>query len=215
MKKIVFTCITNEIDKLEDPPKDPSVDYICFTDGFIDSNVWKILPLLKKFDCPRLTSRFHKTIGMNEIEADIVLWQDGKVKFKDYHSKLFKEGIWLFKHPIRNCLYEEATRVIHLKKDISKKVKNQISRYKKEGFNENQGLYETSILIRDKNYFKFNELWWDEIKKESIRDQISLPYILWKLNMKPNIIQIDYNNNNLFKVKEHHFIDYFKRIPLI
>jgi hypothetical protein len=213
MQKIVFTCITNGIDQLQDPlivSKD--CKYICFTDKNIESEIWQCRPLLKSFNCPRLTARYHKTIGANEIESDVSIWQDGKIQFLRNHSHLFKQEFLIRKHPVRNCAYDEAIRVIHLKKDDPRIIKRQIKQYQKEGFPVKFGLYETSVVVRHRRFFDFNEKWWDEIKNNSIRDQISLPYIFWKLSITPKYIR---DTDTLFETKEHPFIDYYSRIPLL
>lgn len=215
MKRIIFTCVTDGIDNLQDPKETCDAEYICFTEDKISSKVWKPVPLLKRFKCPRLTARYHKTIGANELDADISLWQDGKVTFLRSPEEFFQRGIKLFLHPKRQCIYDEAIRVIHLKKDDPSTVKKQTRKYRKEGMPTNQGLYETAIVVRDKTMRELNKLWWQEIKNESIRDQISLPYLLWKHKVKPAIFDIDYYSNDLFEVTEHPFINHLTRIKLL
>ena len=42
-----------------------------------------------------------------------------------------------------------------------------------------------------------NELWWAEINTESKRDQVSLPFILWKSKLPFEVIQVDvFNGDN-------------------
>ena len=67
-------------------------------------------------------------------------------------------------------------------------MKKQVERYKIEGYPENLGLSEcTVILRRHTNQIKeFNEAWWEEIKNGSRRDQLSFDYVARKMNLKVN-----------------------------
>lgn len=217
MKQIIYTCITNNYDELQDPYIiSNDFNYICYTDTPHKSDIWEIRPILKNCASHILTSRFHKTIGANLIDADITIWQDAKITFIQNQSHLFdNKGITLIYHPKRNCIYDEAMKAIQLKKCDNKKIKQQIAKYKKEGMPINNGLYETAIVIRDKSQTSLNVNWWNEIKLHSTRDQISLPYLIWKFNIKPNILNIDFLNNKLFTVNHHPFVDYYERIKLL
>ena len=43
--------------------------------------------------------------------------------------------------------------------------------------------YETGILLRmnTNRVHYFNDIWWSEIQNGSLRDQLSIPYVVWKL----------------------------------
>ena len=73
------------------------------------------------------------------------------------------------------------------KKEIVEIVKE---RYIKEKFPDNLGLTENCIIIRrhkNKNIIKLMKVWWNEIKHNSYRDQLSLNYAIWKLNLNIKI----------------------------
>ena len=40
------------------------------------------------------------------------------------------------------------------------------------------------------------ELWFEQNKQYSTRDQISLPYVLWKSNIEPSKVIDEHINNN-------------------
>ena len=50
------------------------------------------------------------------------------------------------------------------------------------------------------------EFWWNEINKNSHRDQLSLFYSIWKLNCKNNIYV--FNNNDMKYIKNTFFCNY-------
>jgi len=89
-------------------------------------------------------------------------------------------------HPYRTCLYDEAKEMASGYKNLKKTINDQVKQYREDGMPDQQGLYGCSMLIRrgDKNnVIKHCELWWEEVKKYSPRDQISFPYVLWKYNL--------------------------------
>jgi hypothetical protein len=100
--------------------------------------------------------------------------------------------------------------VLHLRKADKATAKRQIATYKKEGFPRHYGLYENSILIRnhhDEPTRRLMEEWWVEYLKYSTRDQLSLPYLIWKLGYdKKNIHIIGHNlrNNHRFNRVHSH-----------
>ena len=77
------------------------------------------------------------------------------------------------------------------------------SRIKTEGFPQNYGLPENNIIYRKHNKAEIISImndWWYMLEHYSRRDQLSLPYVLWKHNIKcENVIcfpntRIDYKN---------------------
>jgi hypothetical protein len=48
--------------------------------------------------------------------------------------------------------------------------------------------------------------WWNEISLNSKRDQISLPYVLWRHGVKPLTPGFNYSRNNpYFRVRKHRY----------
>jgi hypothetical protein len=55
------------------------------------------------------------------------------------------------------------------------------------------GLWGCGIMIRKTNHPNVQQIetaWWDEINSTTPRDQLSLPYILWKNDYKIDTINI-------------------------
>jgi hypothetical protein len=90
-------------------------------------------------------------------------------------------------HPDRNCIYAEAHICAARNLDDPQIIMEQINQYKKENYPRDNGLIETSVLVRrnSKMVFKLGAEWFSEIGKYSVRDQISLPYVLWRNKIKP------------------------------
>jgi hypothetical protein len=73
--------------------------------------------------------------------------------------------------------------------------------YIQEKYPQNNSLAVTMQLLRrhnKKDCIKAMEQWWQEIKYNSKRDQLSFNYIAWKTNLKFNYIQGDSRNNEYF-----------------
>jgi hypothetical protein len=82
-----------------------------------------------------------------------------------------------FKHPGRDCLYEESITCIELGKGNVTEIAEQMKEYAKMGFPEKAGMTELTCFIR-KNTPKANaafERWWTEVTRYSNRDQLSFP----------------------------------------
>lgn len=127
----------------------------------------------------------------NELfkEYDFSIYIDGNIKIISTLSSLINQvgentGLALHRHSIRNCIFEEIEACKTLKKGNYEKMKIQADRYRNEGFPSKFGLLECNVIVSNLNNINskiiLNE-WWNEFKySDSRRDQIVLPYILWK-----------------------------------
>ena len=197
-KKVIYTCITGNYDNLLEPKYiSPGFDYICFTDNKnLKSNIWKILPIpdnllyLSKVKQQRnIKINAHKYLS----NYDLSIWVDSSVKLSDNMNKLLctldfiNYNIFITKHPQRNCVYKEGEACIKLKKDIAENINKELDFFRNSGMPENYGLVETNVMIRLHNEYSCIALmgeWWYYLNMYSHRDQLSLPYCLWKLNYK-------------------------------
>jgi len=90
------------------------------------------------------------------------------------------------KHPHRDCVYEEGKVCIERRKDNEKDILRALNFYRNESYPAHNGLYANWWLFRrhTKEMREFSKLWWEQVKKYSCRDQISLPYIARKHGIK-------------------------------
>jgi hypothetical protein len=105
-------------------------------------------------------------------------------------KRWLKSDLAIFDHPDRDCLYQEAFFCQKRGKGNKKKLKRQMQAYRKEQMPQVWGLAETKCVIRRNTdrMMGFNEAWWDQIDRYSLRDQVSLPYICWKMGLRWNVI---------------------------
>lgn len=190
---VVYTCVTGGYDKLITPVKTPGVDYICFTDNMdIPAAGWELRPLPDGLDGLSTVKkqRMVKILPHKYLpDYDISIWVDGNIEvkadMKEFLNSIIYTGYSVFipAHPVRKCIYKESDAVKKLKKDTSDMPDKQMKKYKDEGFPENYGLVQSNIMVRwhnDEDCIKVMEVWADEVRKLSHRDQLSFNYALWK-----------------------------------
>ena len=212
-KIVVYTCITGNYDIVQEPIYcNENVDYILFTNNEkLKSNRWKVS--LIKMPNGFNNKKLNRYVKMHPHEYlkdyDYSIYVDGNIKiYSDLTSFINKIdnniGLGLSMHSSRDKISDEIKTCEILKKVDQKELKNLISRvndYYNEGFPDNYGLIEAPVIVTDlsnKNAKKILDNWWNEYNDNNLsRDQICLPYILWKMNIPIN--QIGTISNNIFK----------------
>lgn len=188
MPNYVYTSVVAGKDSLKDNQNTVGAKFVAFTDKPYESPVWEIRESCREFTDPVRNAKKPKVLPHIYFpDAEYSLWIDGSVELKVplddlIHKYLQNTDIAMFRHPYRNCLYDEALTCISLGLDNPTIIEEQVKRYMAEGFPTYAGLFEATIILRrHTNEMRvFNETWWDEIVWGSRRDQISLPYVLHK-----------------------------------
>jgi hypothetical protein len=187
---VVYTCITRGYDDLRRVEREPEVSYVCFTDHApADSLGWEIRPLPRQFSSGVLANRWvkmHPHLLFPEQECSVYV--DGNVVPKCGVAQLAKRALRdhafaMYSHPVRDCIYDEAVECAMIGHDWLWAFARQLRKYRNEGFPAHWGLYECNILLRRHHSAAIAglmESWWQELQRGVHRDQISLPYLLWK-----------------------------------
>lgn len=193
-KIAVYTCIFGNIDNIIEPLfVNPLIDYFIITDQEIpQESKWKKIDVSKyreldKFNNQR-KNRYCKIFPDKIFPSyDYSIYLDGNIlivaDLLPLINRLEDKCIGIFKHPARDDIYVEAAAVIYLGNALGKDVKNQMNSYRRDGFPEEFGLYENSLIVRKHNDFQCKEvmaLWWEQVNNYTVRDQLSLMYCLWK-----------------------------------
>ena len=216
-KKCVYTCITGNYDNLNEISKEiyeDNIDYYCFTNNKnIKSDTWKVIYIEDKELSNNLLSRKIKILGNDIVDKyDTTIWIDGNTIIKKKISEFLKNEIDLkkydiasFKHRFRNCIYDEAIECVKLKKDNKDIIKKQVDFLKNDKYPENNGLYETGILVRKNNKYvkQTMQLWYEMVSNYSIRDQLSFNWVIYKTGIKTQTINMDVTENNYFNIISH------------
>ena len=196
---LIYTSIYGDYDNLRQPQITSVGDYswVCIGDRNGKHGVWD----LRKVNCNksgRLCSRSAKIQFYGLLNnGDISIWHGGNVMLRGDINQLLEtvsnNDISIIKHNQRNCIYEEAKVCMDWKLDNPLTIKSQMERYKRDGYPAGNGLSAAFLIVRrnTKQIRGLMDLWWSEIIKGSIRDQLSFDYCCWKLGIKPNIIPGD------------------------
>jgi len=146
----------------------------------------KVFTAYNRFKSPVLNAKIYKVLSHLFIPTRYSIWVDGNVFLKrpakEFIGLLEGAEIAVFRHPAKNCLYEEAKDCMARGIGNLETIEKQIERYREEGFPERAGLGACYLIIRKhtKRIERLNEKWWAEICKGSVRDQISFPYVFYK-----------------------------------
>jgi hypothetical protein len=212
IKKVVYSVIIGDYDNISPFPFQEGFDYFLFSDVIYNNTNWTIIPiseLIKKENISNLKmTRYVKLfphLFFKDYELSIY-FDASYIINGDLNELLLKVlnpsyDLYFLQHPVRNTIFEEFLEVLNSKKETNESVIRVKNRYIKENFPDNLGLTENCIIIRrhnKNNIIKLMEFWLKEIKNYSYRDQLSLSYAIWKLNMTfkiyylPKRFMIDY-----------------------
>ena len=197
---VVYTCITGDYDKfLFSPPlQSKHISFVCFTDNNkIKAKGWDVVPLkfndyLERPDLVNRYHKFHPHLILPSYEYSVYI--DGNIRIVSDLVTLIEDFIasraafGCFSHPERDDIFSEAEACRHLSKfknGDEASVLKQLSYYSKHVGSESLGLYAGCVLLRHhKNPVlkKAMPLWWQHVIDFTARDQLSLPYVIWKTN---------------------------------
>ena len=213
----IYTCITGNYDSVEEPlVLETGCDYFLFTNNKkIKSNNWKILDIPGNIKKIGDNAKINRYIKMHPKELfnqyDYAIYIDGNIKLISTISSFIekidkKTGLAIHRHCVNKCILDEIKTCRAYGKGNYRKLKKQGLRYKKEGFPKNYGMLECNVLVSNLNNTVstkiFNEWWNEYIQSESMRDQIALPYVLWKNNIKiEEVGNLGNNVNKNYKIK--------------
>lgn len=225
MKICLYTAIFGDYETLKKPIKIDGLDYICFTDNSnLKSDDWKIIYVEKNNDIPPgLEYKKIKCLSHEYLsDYDYTIWLDANFNLtdKNYLKFLFdnfkSDKVLLYKHFClagipRDCIYQEASYSLTIPKYSKEKLLSQTNEYKNlHEYPEHNGLYQSGFLLRnnkDSEVIEFNKLWLKEIQrfgKQYPQCQVSLPFTLWKLNIKFDIISSETIwNTNRYDITFH------------
>jgi hypothetical protein len=153
-----------------------------------DIMVFKDAPT-NKFVEPVMNAKLYKILPHQFVSAPVRIWVDGNIfplkDLKTIAGELLQgNDIAVFHHPWRNCIYDEHEPAkTRLDKKFHPLIDGQISRYHAEGMPRGFGLAECGVILsRDGDVTReFFNRWWAEVSTWSSRDQVSFPYVWWKM----------------------------------
>jgi len=217
----IYTSIFGEYDNVIEPECVPdNCDFYIITDKSIKKgSVWRpLLVNLKDYDLEDKTNviknRFFKMFADKLFSKyKYSIYVDGNIKIftdlTEFIHDMNRYGIKMHNHYRRNCVYKEIDQCLLLGKDTSSNLIAHREHLVSERLPKEYGMLEAPVIVREHHNpscIKLMNEWWYEFSKYSKRDQISLPYVLWKNNIKVCEIALlgnDINSNYAIKKMKH------------
>ncbi len=211
----IYTAVFGGYDAPLPQPACPGVDYICFTDapGADTPANWRIEPRRPRYQHPRMSAKLFKMRPDVELRSyRYTIWIDGNLQITTdtFAAQLLDvlnpSGLALFRHPDRNKVVDEVAASAPIRKYGGLPLAEQVKHYERRGYPDTNGLYACGVLVRDgavPRIRRLNRNWMRENERWTYQDQLSLPYLLWKLRMEPGIIPYNLWDNPLFGFVPH------------
>ncbi|MDR1243311.1 MAG: glycosyltransferase [Deltaproteobacteria bacterium] len=191
---VVCTSIAGGYEKLLPPAfLNDGWRYVCYADAPVEAyGIWEIRPIPYEHADSTRKARWIK-LHLPELfpEARWILWLDANIILNGDLSPCMascdgKLPLYSVPHPCRTCLYDEALACIDAGKDEPEIIRRQVAAYAEQGMPKHYGLPETNLLLLNPRHPQARPLfsrWWAELETRSKRDQISLPYALFRLGI--------------------------------
>ena len=165
--------------------RDGDTDFILFTDDpALRSAFWDIrLVSPVAMDPARAAKRIKHTPHDFLPGYAASLYIDNTVRLLAPVDAIFAHAVpgalVLFRHPWRDCIYDEAALLIRAGVDVAR-VEEQMAFYRRLGHPERAGLHATTVLLRDHadpGLAAAMREWDLQVHRFSFRDQLSLPVV--------------------------------------
>lgn len=161
----------------------PGWEYVCFTDQPFRSKIW---------DIRRITSNQSAVVSARNIkinyytEFETSIYIDGSFAINCdlnvFWQKNYESPFTVFKHPIRDCVYEECQACIRNRRASELDIAQHMDYLHREGVPAGRGMIQSGILLRSTGagVAEFCQIWYDQIRR-STRDQIGFVYADFKM----------------------------------
>lgn len=187
------------------------VDYVCFTDDpELRSETWQIrLTSRELLDATRAAKRIKALPHRFLPEYDWSLYVDNTTRLKQPPADLFnrhlapsRSPLVVFRHPERDCVYDEAAAVVQHQLDDPVRVRHQTAVYRRLGYPEHAGLATTPFMLRRHHapaLITVMERWHQQVLRHSLRDQIALNPAAWFDGFEIGYLNMRFSDFEIFE----------------
>lgn len=190
---IAYTSIYGAYDSLKAHPEVPGVEWRCYTDDKTIDNPggWEVVYEPARFPHPRLSAKWRKCHPPTDDGS--TLWVDGGVTvigsslIADVLVRLVDAPMVMFRHPWRDCIYEEVGASASMVKYAGLPLQEQVHRYAGGGWPAHAGLWASTIIGRRNTdqTTAFGAAWFAHCELLTYQDQLSLPPLLDRYGLTP------------------------------
>ena len=221
LRTIVYACTHLDYDQIFSPvAPTPGVDFVLFADRrplFVRGWQWRPLPAAVAGMSQTLANRYAKFFPHAVLpEADCSIYVDANTLVLGDLTPLIREflasgaDIGLFPHRERSSLAEEfefGRQVGKIPPSDVEKGLAQLRRYREEGLPPDPPFTENAIIFRRHGspaLAPAMDLWWSELQAYTRRDQLSLPYVLFKSRLAVKLWDWNYKYQNPYFMRYPH-----------
>jgi len=195
---IVYSAVTSSYDMVFKPKVfTDDVRYVLFSDRQKKIKGWNVLPISNVIEGGEsLTNRWYKFFPHKVFkEAEYSIYVDGNIRIIGDLKPLIQEfkesraALGVFKHQHRTTIFQEVEACVEFGKfdeQDEQRVKEQLKTYTESGMPLDQPLTDNGVIFRWHQHpmlSKAMSSWWEQLQDFSKRDQISLPYVIWKADL--------------------------------
>jgi hypothetical protein len=181
--------------------QDIDVDWFWFGDGDGPEPPapWRF-ELADEYDSPNLTAKSVKC--RPPVDQDHVIWVDANMQitspsFAREALAARQDGVAAWRHPRRDCIYDEAEASVGAESQGGKydgqPIAEQVAHYRAEGHPEHGGLWACGTIAYDFTRtcaVIFGEQWFAECQKWSVQDQLSFPVVASRMGINPGVFPV-------------------------
>lgn len=211
-KRVVYTVLFGDNEALIEQTcaNRTGIEFICFTDSDrLSSERWRIERVATLGIDSARESRRPKLMPHLFLGAyGESLYIDNRIILKtdpaDIFDRFLARGAPDFAvppHPWRKCAYDEAEAVVAGGIDDERRVREQMTTYRRAGFPAKAGLNASGFLLRRHNapaIRDFGERWFAHVLRYSKRDQLSFNFLAWREGFTFGTVDLRVDDNSLF-----------------
>lgn len=190
---VISSCYGGVDVLLSPPTQSVEVDrWLMVTDQGNVPDGWEILTQPRPWVTPRFAAKHAKARPFDYVDTDVAIWLDSGAVITSEHlvetclQALGDADIALWRHPERNNVFDEATTSAAIGKYTGQHCRAQAEHYLDTGLPD--ALYATGCIVwrRTVRNDRFGQAWLAEMLRWSLQDQLSFPFVAWKLGVTPN-----------------------------
>lgn len=182
--------------------QDVPVDWVLVTDTpGVAPEPWRVIEH-ETTDDPRLAAKRPKMLPAEYADSRFVIWLDANMQvtsrsFARETVEVVHDGVGVWKHPRRDCIYAEVEASLGAESQDEKyagmPLREQAEAYRAAGHPEHAGLYACGTIAwdtSDARAMQAGRLWLHECEHWTVQDQVSLPVVLRGLDITPGVFPV-------------------------
>lgn len=195
----IITATFGGSDPLRDQtPQDVPVDWIAVTDDpAMRSDFWAVQVEHGRGAHPCMAAKRFKMLP--HVGHRFAIWIDANMEvtsptFAREALESVRDGIAVWQHPRRDCVYAEAEASVGAEsqggKYATQPILEQAASYRAAGYPEHAGLYACGTVVWDRDDPRARPLgfeWLGECERWTFQDQISLPVVAARMGVRPGV----------------------------